>query len=56
MDSCAQSQGFEPWDGFGRHTISSRAPSTTQPTLHISLTGNDAIVHANLYSVKLFFT
>ena len=30
----AESEGFEPSERFPVHTISNRAPSTTQPTLY----------------------
>ena len=34
----AERQGFEPWYPVEGNTISSRAPSTTRPSLHIILT------------------
>lgn len=33
----AESEGFEPSERFPVHTISNRAPSTTQPTLYVLL-------------------
>lgn len=40
----AESEGFEPSERFPVHTISNRAPSTTQPTLYMLLSFNKKIL------------
>lgn len=39
----AESEGFEPSERLPVHTISNRAPSTTQPTLYVIVMQRDNI-------------
>lgn len=50
----AESEGFEPSERFPVHTISNRAPSTTQPTLH-TYCFDEIIIPQLTFSVKCFF-
>ena len=47
----AERQGFEPWYPVEGNTISSRAPSTTRPSLHIYL-DDLYIISQNIRLVK----